>query len=88
MNMLENWWIIILILYFSENVVFVVARIYGGLQGYGYAETPSEKAELFNINLFGGIIIFILGIIICPLWHLLFWTYKLIYFLFHIGLKD
>ena len=88
MIILENWWVLPLILYGAMNVFWIFAMIIGRIQGYGFAETPSEMAELFNINLFGGIILFIFSIILFPLWSLLFWTYKLFYFLFHVGLKN
>lgn len=87
-DFLKYWWIIPLACYIILNISWVFMMIRGRLQGFGFAESPSELAEVFNVNLAGGIIIFILGVILCPLWNLLFWTYKLFYFLFHIGLED
>jgi len=85
---MPSWLIVFLILYAFANVMWLILMIADTFRGIGNCETPSDFMDVHGINKGGAIVVFILYILMFPLYNLLLWSVKLIYWLFHIGVKD
>ena len=89
---MPTWLIFVLVIEGILNLMWFILMARDSFScedGEGFTVSPRSIADNFDINLFGGICIFFLYFLFFPIYIVVVWTfillYRLLYWLFHIG---